>query len=303
MSSAQSLEEPPPARSRFESDMPMPSPPRAMGGVSRRVSALSLQVLTTVAENVNMKSLHRKMTAFSRVLITITFAEDAWRCVSDYAVQVRTMDELAAHGANVVPGQLTMVMPAISALLQSYGVAAVVSDRQASRGCTVLLGWCLLHPFIYGQQRNYLFMSETLTVAGGLLILLAHCRQAQRKGAQAHDGPDAQRRPPDPQDESLTSGLQLAGRMCISCYFVVYAFHKLHSSLSSTHTIASLPAGLVHGCLMVVLSYLCVLVIIGSKSRCVAQLALRAQQRSQRAECTVAATLTFLIPRPPPPCA
>jgi len=247
----------------------MPSPPRrdVAREVSACASALSVQLATALAENVNVKSVHRKLSSFSRMLITITFAEDAWRMVSDYAVQVRTMDELVEHGTNLVPAPLTRAMPAVSAALQIYGVAAVVTERQPTRGAAVLLCWCVLHPFVYGQGSNILFLAETVTVTGGLLILLAHWRQGQqREVARASNGAD--HRTAELGDDTLTSVLHLAGRVCVSCYFVVYGLLKLQSTLSGTRTVLSLPVGLVHGCLMVVLCYMSLLLIVGSKSRC-----------------------------------
>ena len=48
------------------------------------------------------------------------------------------------------------------------------SARRAQAGCFILLAWCLFHPFMYRQQTNWEFVLETLTIMGGLTILLSH---------------------------------------------------------------------------------------------------------------------------------
>lgn len=220
-------DEPPAPRSRYQNDDAV---------FSLAAARPQSTLLSRIAEHVNVKLVHRKLVTLARVLVTITFFEDALRMLTDYSVQVRTMHELVEHNTNFVPASLTQLMPALSAALQLGGVVAVVSNRRPITGCIVLLCWCALHPFVYGQQRNYMFMSETVTVMGGLLILMADFRQSSGAGGHLSSHPARRAALSRHGDDLITSYLELAGRTCVTCYFVYYvSAHAPIAPPATTH--------------------------------------------------------------------
>ena len=47
-----------------------------------------------------------------------------------------------------------------------------IKPSRVKPGCYALLGFVALQPFMYGQARDVDFMCRSLTLAGGLLLLI-----------------------------------------------------------------------------------------------------------------------------------
>jgi len=195
--------------------------------------------------------------------------EDALRVVLTFSVQQKSM-QIAGWESPL----LHSLLPVMSFVVQSVGGLLIVMPGGNQRpvvGCYILLVWCLWHPFMYRQQTNWEFVLETLTIQGGLLILLSHfmllrpeCKQPLL-GERNDDANIAY--------QTRAHRLQALGRMLIVSIFLFYAFQKLHyyaqrvkesSALQDTTTWVWMGA---EGMLVLALLYICSLVIIGMKSR------------------------------------
>ena len=107
-----------------------------------------------------------------------TFVEDALRVLLTFSVQQQSM-KIAGWESPV----LHSLLPAVSFIVQCGGSLLIVLPPEGSRipeaGCYILLTWCVWHPFMYRQQTNWEFVLETITIMGGLLVLLSHVQLTQ----------------------------------------------------------------------------------------------------------------------------
>ena len=179
----------------------------------------------------NLKHVHKRLQAIAKVLIVTTFMEDALRVLLTFQVQQNSM-RIAGWQLPI----LHSLFPILSFCIQSGGSLLVVLPGDSMRGlagCYMLFGWCLWHPFMYGQQTNWEFMLETLTIMGGLAVLISHFmllkpgKQAGLPSAKASvmtDSPLSDR----------ANRIQAVGRMMIISIFLFYAFQKvgrIHAAL------------------------------------------------------------------------
>ena len=193
-----------------------------------------------IDERASIRSMHRRLQVVAKALIVTTFAEDAMRVLFTYEVQQSSMRQAGWTSAAAQAG-----LPVISFLVQMSGCLLASWGKQA--GCYLLLGWCLWHPFMYSQQTNWEFVLETLTIVGGLLILLSHFRTVaaarQRKlggddsgGGDAADCERGRLLPAKAVGATDRSGaeagqahlLLAAGRLLVCSVFVFHALSRVH---------------------------------------------------------------------------
>lgn len=245
-----------------------------MPTLSERIASTS----RALDERVNLKHVHRQLQAAARVLIVTTFLEDAFRVVITFSVQQQSM-----RIAGWTTPFLHTFLPCLSFVVQSTGSLLIVlpgEGRRAEAGCHILLGWCVFHPFMYRQQTNWEFVLETLTIMGGLMILLSHymligatagARAAVLPAKAVGPGPTAAGDPV----AAKAHATQAAGRMMIVSVFIYYAFCNVHGYIA--RSLAELEGSdwvtpVAQGLMIVALLYACSLVIVGIKSRWVALL-------------------------------
>jgi len=220
--------------------------------VSSRLGALS----RAIDERVNLKHVHRRLQAVAKVLIVTTFVEDALRVLLTFSVQQNSM-RIAGWQSPVLHSGL----PIFSFVVQMGGALLVVQGRTGVRaqiGVVMLLCWCLFHPIMYRQETNWEFVLETLTIMGGLLVLLSHCMlveaaAAARATPRVSGGNEslpkgaprivaAKAVGPSPRVEGPAAArahaVQALGRLLIVSVFLYYAFIKVHdhSLINSPHT-------------------------------------------------------------------
>jgi len=232
---------------------------------------------------VNLKHVYRRLQLTARFLIVGTFMDDAVRVLCDYRGQVYTMKGVGWGNALNMNQQLSQVMPAFFILTQAIGVFLVLSDAQPQAGCVTLLLWAGVHPFLYAQQRNLEFLLESVTIIGGLLILLSSERmsaaRAKSKMAAASEeatslvGRKGTNEAQEAADEE-TGRLLLLGRVFLSAVFVYYVVKMINErikNLSSSDKEEPLMA-VVYGVLLVFLMVITGLIVMGMKSRWCAML-------------------------------
>ena len=239
-------------------------------------------------ERVNLKRVHRKLQAVARVMIVITFLEDALRCLLTFSVQQQSMRIAGWQGEF-----WHTALPCVSVAVQSSGSLLIAlpistsSSWHGRTGCFILLGWCCFHPFMYHQQTNWEFVLETCTIIGGLLILLSHYMLLAVAAAAASRLLDGKRAtllpakavgPVVAEDDPLgkrAHATQAVGRVLICAVFIYYAFGRVHGyvarSLSELGN-ADMLTPIAQGASIIALLYACSLLIVGIKSRGVALL-------------------------------
>lgn len=208
-----------------------------------------VSILGLLDSRLSLKFMHRRLQLLARFLIVGTFIDDAIRIAFDYAGQKESM------GTVGFPEPITYVLPALFVLVQAAGVGLVLAGEPEHRemGCIVLTCWTAVHPFLYLQQRNLEFVLESLTIMGGLIILLSNervIRAAQR-------------------DEEPTNRFQFIGRMFLSAVFVYYVVKMIHERIASFSGSSDEDIGVavVEGLLLVLLLIITGLIVVGLQSR------------------------------------
>jgi uncharacterized membrane protein YphA (DoxX/SURF4 family) len=222
------------------------------------LDGLTEAVVTQVAEHVNLTRAHARLQALARALICATFLEDAFRMVTQFRTQTATIIMVARAGYLPIPDEECWAVVVCSAVVQSLGALAVLCERQELQGCVALICWCCVHPAIYAQMGNGEFVAETISVIGGLCILLSHLKAMRASHSLLPTGPSQLPGAP------ASDGLCLLGRILLCSYFAYYGCAKLRSIVLGE---LSFHASVVETLLMVALAYVCVLIVVGSRSR------------------------------------
>jgi uncharacterized membrane protein YphA (DoxX/SURF4 family) len=207
-------------------------------------------VLGRLDARISIKHIWRRLQLLARVLIVSTFIDDAIRVASDYTGQADSMRTVGFGDP------LSALMPIGFVLVQTAGALLVLTDRSplAEAGCVLLAVWTAAHPFLYAQHSNAEFVVESVSIIGGLLILLSNRRALARS---MHSGGGT---------EPATDQLQLAGRACLSALYVFYAQKMARHRLTDGAEEAPGEA-LVEGVLLAGLLGLTGLIVIGLRSR------------------------------------
>lgn len=174
---------------------------------------------------------------------------------------------------------LQFLLPVVSFVWQGLGsllvaVPSAIGSQRPVIGCYSLLGWCLFHPFMYAQQSNREFVLETVTIMGGLGILLSHF-QLEKESVVGKAGLLGGKPAVDSRSSAALHAdrVQMLSRIALVAIFLYYAFLKVHGYASNFSSPERDWAGpIAEGALICALLYLCALVIIGMKSRVVALL-------------------------------
>lgn len=206
-------------------------------------------LMRAVDRALSLKFMHRRLQLLARFLIVSTFIDDAIRITFDYMGQKDSMSTVG------FPEPLTYVLPALFVSMQAVGVGLVLAGELEHRelGCILLMCWTAVHPFLYLQQRNLEFVLESLTIIGGLVILLSNervLRSAQR-------------------GEEPSDRLQLVGRVCLSAVFVYYVIKMMHERIASLSggSDEDLSVAVMEGLLLILLLIITGLIVVGLQSR------------------------------------
>eukprot|EP00908_Phaeocystis_cordata_P023374 Transcript_5802.p1 GENE.Transcript_5802~~Transcript_5802.p1 ORF type:complete len:328 (+),score=154.20 Transcript_5802:206-1189(+) len=230
------------------------------------MSAAIKEIYSWVDGRINVKGVYRRLQVVARLLVVGTFADDSLRVACDYSGQVSTMGSVGFHAP------LSSILPAVFILTQGISVFLIISELAPEPGCITLLLWTGLHPFIYKQESNLEFLLESITIMGGLMVLLSSERQ-NRKARERKVLPSAAPTPEETAEEANKMNLlQLCGRVCISAVFLYYSGKMMHERVQGiSKGLASQDENLVQavfeGVLMVFLLLLTGFLVAGMKSR------------------------------------
>jgi len=212
--------------------------------------------------HINVKGVYRRLQVFARFLVVGTFADDSLRVTCDYSGQVSTMQSVGCGKP------LASILPAVFIMTQGVSVFLIISEIAPEPGCAALLVWTGLHPFIYKQESNLEFLLESVTIMGGLMVLLSSERQ-NRKARERKRQPSLAIDPGETADEANKMNLlQLCGRVCISAVFLYYGGLMMHERVKSISVgEENLFSAAFEGVLMVFLLLLTGFLVVGMKSR------------------------------------
>eukprot|EP00967_Tisochrysis_lutea_P148448 scaffold283676_cov27-Tisochrysis_lutea.AAC.3 len=215
------------------------------------------RLLTAVDERVSLKHVHRRLQSIARLLIVSTFIDDALRVSCDYRGQVFTMRSVGwGASAGAWAPQLQQMMPISFVLTQTAGVLLILTRLAPQTGCVTLIFWTAIHPFLYAQQRNLEFLLESVTIIGGIMILLTSERAIKTRERRSNREGGGIGVVGDHVDAAALEKNQLlfVGRLLLSAVFVYYSIkmskerliHFFGGQLIRENVFAAFAAGGLH---------------------------------------------------------
>jgi len=245
------------------------------------------EVSAAIDARINIKHVHRRLQIAARLLIVGTFIDDALRVLGEYRGQMLTMRHVGWGASIGIEHTASHVLPGAFIAIQSMGVALILSGIQPQVGCVALSLWAFVHPFLYSQQRNLEFVLKSVTIIGGLLILLSSERKiAKAKASAQHRGEEeaaliesspAEMDEAAKEEKAVKDRLLIVGRCALSAVFVYYVvkmINELVTELLKTNKEMKDPlvADVMHGTFIVLLMVVTALIVVGMKSRWCAML-------------------------------
>lgn len=238
------------------------------------MSGLFLRCLKPLDDRVSVKLLLRvwgpRVEFAVRLLLVATFLDDSLRAATDFSKHTKQVGEqgylkpLAATSPELVGGLATAAL-GIGLLAQSLGSLCLLALVRPDGATKALIGWAIAQPVLYAQLANVGFVTESLSLVGGLLILRAHhlSEQAKRDGYESlplGGGFGVGVCAPDP--EAAIARTQLLGRLLLPAVYLydagaillgnlVDAQHRTDHSLSMFVVDMAVLVGLVLGCTLV----------------------------------------------------
>jgi len=180
-------------------------------------------------------------------LLVVTFIEDGLRIFLRWGEQIHYMTSVMNLGWYL--GVFCLLLSATIQLGASSLVIrpAHIKPSRVKPGCYGLLFFVAVQPFMYGQARDVDFMCRSITLAGGLLLLIWSENDKQRRSENMGLPQDGQSQGSD--------RLQLCGRLFLTFIFFFQAIYDEHGGL---HKVFSSPSffGVCGSLLLLVLSAL-----------------------------------------------
>jgi len=192
-----------------------------------------------------------------RLMLVATFLDDSLRTAVHFPSH---MKQVGADGclkwlvssSPALVGVIATIVLGVGLLAQSLGSYGLLALRHCDLATKALIGWTIVQPVLYMQYSNIEFVTESISLVGGLLLLRAHlCAEPQT---------------------------QLIGRLLLPTMYLYYAGSFLFSAFTYDETnsvgayMASLSIFVVTGLVLLALVIGCMLVATGLKSRLVALL-------------------------------
>ena len=205
-------------------------------------------------------------------LVLATFVDDAARIATDYQGQVDTLHTLARAKPHL--NQTHKLLPALFLVTQVAGVALILSGKKPQAGCLLLIAWTAAQPFIFEQYENLEFVLRSLTIIGGMLILLADQRTLALKVThfQGSTSKYSQFTPAELKENvsKEKNRLLFVGRILLVSIFMYYAAKTSHGRLldgTGLQELSGVISTVAHALLFLALLAVTALIVIGLKSR------------------------------------
>lgn len=190
-----------------------------------------------------------------RLMLVSTFLDDSFRTLMHFSEEASQIGESALL-VWLAPF-LTKIVLAMCVLAQIVGSICVLALVHPNSATKVLIGWVIAQPMLNGQLSNLGFITESLTLIGGLLMLYAHVSTVGK-------------------NDSRVARTQMIGRMLLPAVYLYRVTRYLSSAFTLNETtslgmyISSLSAFVINVALVTALLIGSALMATGLKSRCVA---------------------------------
>lgn len=196
---------------------------------SARIKVVTNQVEEYGERFLSARFRRRAFATLGPLLVVSTFLEDALRILFRWGEQQRYLSRSVG-----IPWFLAYIFMLMSMLVQVGGTAGVLgpdAPGQPSRvkpACKVLLGFMAVQPFLYAQATDFGFMCRTVTVAGGLLLLMWGEDEKGRRSEMSTGGLQSGER------GATSDRMQLVGRSLLT---LLSFFQSLLGEHGGMHTI------------------------------------------------------------------
>ena len=232
------------------------------------------RVMQNLDERVSVKLLMRiwgpRLEFVVRLMLVATFLDDSLRMAMHFTEHVEQVGQGAClKWLGAASPIIATVMLSIGLLAQSIGSLCLLALLQPDVATKALIGWAIAQPVLYWQISNLEFMSESLSLIGGLLMLRVHLLSKH----QATSSPSNE----TISTTSATSAItQLLGRILLPTAYLYHAGLFLFSALTLDETnnlatyVSSLSMFVINTAALVALVIGSILVATGLKSRTVA---------------------------------
>jgi len=213
------------------------------------------QLESALETSLTKKSRKKALSTAGPLLLVVTFIEDGMRIFLRWGEQVHYMT--AVMKLNYYIGVVLLLISAATQLGSSALVLRpeMYKPSRVKPACYALLSFVITQPFMYGQATDVDFMCRSITLAGGLLLLIwsENDRQARSEMntglPQGVQGAGADR-------------LQLTGRLSLTFLFF---FQALYSENGGLHKLFTEP-GFFNVVSSLTLLTLSILVCVGFKT-------------------------------------
>lgn len=242
------------------------APAHLMSGVKKQ-EGFFRRLISVLDERCNVKMLMRKWKPYLefavRLMLIATFLDDSFHTAIAFSENTKQVAEQGCLRvfATTSPALVSIIATVglgLGLLAQSLGLICLLVLSQPDAATKALICWVIAQPVLYGQISNFEFVSESLSLIGGLLMMRAHLLSEGTATASTRT--------------------QLLGRLMLPSMYVYYAGSFLFSALTLHETnnfamyIASLSMFVIN--ILVLFGFVVgsVLLAAGLKSRLVALL-------------------------------
>uniref|UniRef100_A0A7S0IWB2 Surfeit locus protein 4 n=1 Tax=Calcidiscus leptoporus TaxID=127549 RepID=A0A7S0IWB2_9EUKA len=216
---------------------------------------LAREKVETVLETVLTRRRRQStLAAAGPFLLVVTFIEDGLRILLRWSEQIHYMT--AVMRLSWTFGVVCLLISAVTQISSSLLILrpSHIKPSRVKPACYALLAFVCVQPFMYGQASDVDFMCRSITLAGGLLLLIWSENDRQRRSEDIGL--------PQGIEETGADRLQLFGRMLLTMLFF---FQALWSENGGLHQVFTKPRIFNILCALLFLG-LAVLVCIGFKT-------------------------------------
>eukprot|EP00579_Thalassiosira_antarctica_P011525 CAMPEP_0201913748 /NCGR_PEP_ID=MMETSP0903-20130614/4117_1 /ASSEMBLY_ACC=CAM_ASM_000552 /TAXON_ID=420261 /ORGANISM="Thalassiosira antarctica, Strain CCMP982" /LENGTH=422 /DNA_ID=CAMNT_0048449007 /DNA_START=10 /DNA_END=1281 /DNA_ORIENTATION=- len=208
-----------------------------------------------------------------RLMLVATFLDDSFRMAMHFTEHIEQVGQGAClKWLGAASPIIATVMLGIGLLAQSIGSICLLALLQSDVATMALVGWAIAQPMLYSQISNLEFMSESLSLIGGLLMLRVHLLSKHQATSISSSPPSNNNNGP----RTTSAITQLIGRLLLPTAYLYHAGLFLFSAVTLDETnnlatyLSSLSMFVINTAALVALVIGSILVATGLKSRTVA---------------------------------
>jgi len=218
------------------------------------------RIMLRVEEQVSVKLLLKvwgpRFEIFTRCMLVTIFLVDS------VGMAVHFSEQVGQFGS----GSFGFFAVTLGVLVQSIAsLGLLVKPSVGHVWCPLLIGWEVLQPVLYGQLANLEFVCGSLSIVGGLCLLMAHLQ----KESDSEEGKSSAH-------NTFQVGTELTGRLLLPSSYTYQAWLYLSMMMVSRDTsgvvdyLLKFSSSVVSAALLVILIIGCLLIAVGLGSRTVA---------------------------------